>query len=75
MPLERIQAIHLEQSFLHTLTATHKVLLDTAGTNEAEITIYAINTSDAIALRELILSNTEENEATEYTDIKSQKVS
>jgi putative membrane protein len=73
VPLERIQAIHLEQSFLHTLTATHKVLLDTAGTNEAEITIYAINTRDAIALRELILSNTEENEATEYTVVKESK--
>lgn len=73
VPLERIQAIHLEQSFLHTLTATHKVLLDTAGTNEAEITIYAINTSDAMALRELILSNSEENEVPERSITKESK--
>lgn len=73
VPLERIQAIHLEQSFLHTITATHKVLLDTAGTNEAEITIYAINTSDAIALRELILSNTDEGQNIEHSAVKESK--
>lgn len=57
VPLERIQAVHMEQSFLHTLTLTHKLIIDTAGKEDAEVTIYAIPTSDAHALRALILNS------------------
>lgn len=56
IPLERIQAVHLEQSLLHTVTKTYKLLIDTAGTEEAEIKIYAIAADDAIALRQLLLN-------------------
>ncbi len=57
VPLERIQSVHMEQSFLHTLTFTHKLIIDTAGKEEAEVTIYAIPSSDAHALRALILNS------------------
>lgn len=56
IPIERIQAIHLEQSLLHTLSGTHKVLMDTAGTEKEEVKIYAIASEKAIALREIILA-------------------
>ncbi len=56
IPIERIQAIHLEQSLLHTLTGTHKVLMDTAGAEKEEVKIFAIASSDAIALRQIILA-------------------
>lgn len=56
IPLERIQAVHLEQSLLHTLTRTYKVLIDTAGTDEEELKIYAIAAEDAIALRHILLN-------------------
>jgi len=56
IPLERIQAVHLEQSLLHSLTRTYKVLVDTAGTNEEELKIYAITAEDAIALRHILLN-------------------
>lgn len=68
IPLERIQAVHMEQSFLHTLTFTHKLIIDTAGKEDAEVTIYAIPSSDAHALRELILNSVDskvENSETE----------
>lgn len=55
VPLERIQAVHLEQSFLHSVTLTHKLIIDTAGKEGAEVTIYDIPSSDAVALRTLIL--------------------
>ena len=56
IPIERIQAVHLEQSLLHTLTQTHKVLMDTAGSDKEEIKIYAISTEKALALRNIILT-------------------
>lgn len=56
IPLERIQAVHLEQSLLHTLTRTYKVLIDTAGTDEEELKIYAIAAGDATELRQLLLN-------------------
>ncbi|MBL0881899.1 MAG: PH domain-containing protein [Chitinophagaceae bacterium] len=56
IPLERIQAVHLEQSLLHTLTRTYKVLIDTAGTDEEELKIYAIAAEDATALRYILLN-------------------
>lgn len=60
VPLERIQAVHLEQSFLHSVTLTHKLIIDTAGKEGAEVTIYAIPSSDAVALRTLILNQVDE---------------
>jgi len=56
IPLERIQAVHLEQSLLHSLTRTYKVLIDTAGTDEEELKIYAIAAEDATALRLFLLN-------------------
>jgi uncharacterized membrane protein YdbT with pleckstrin-like domain len=56
IPLERIQAVHLEQSLLHSLTKTYKVLIDTAGTDEEELKIYAIAADDATALRHILLN-------------------
>lgn len=55
IPITRIQAVHLEQSLLHTLTGTYKVLMDTAGTEKEEVAIYALNSRDALMLRELVL--------------------
>jgi len=68
VPLERIQAIHLEQSFLHTITLTHKLIIDTAGKEDAEVTIYAIPSSDALALRTLILNSVNEKTNSSATE-------
>lgn len=70
VPLERIQAVHLEQSFLHSVTLTHKLIIDTAGKKDAEVTIYAIPSSHAIALRTLILNKVDES-VTETAETES----
>jgi uncharacterized membrane protein YdbT with pleckstrin-like domain len=77
IPLTRIQAVHLEQSFLHTLSGTYKVVMDTAGTDKAEVEIYALSGRDAMLLRELILQQ-EANEpitANRYNQLNGELVS
>ena len=68
VPLERIQAVHMEQSFLHALTRTHKLIIDTAGNEGAEVTIYAIPSSDAMALRTVILNRLVETDTQTATE-------
>jgi uncharacterized membrane protein YdbT with pleckstrin-like domain len=75
VPLERIQAVHLEQGFLHAATLTHKLIIDTAGKEGAEVTIYAIPSSDAVALRTLILNRVDEKEITAETTPATKLVS
>jgi putative membrane protein len=70
VPLERIQAVHLEQSFLHSVTLTHKLIIDTAGKEGAEVTIYAIPSSDAVALRTLILNRVDESKTVTEAEAK-----
>ncbi len=65
IPLERIQAVHLEQSLLHSLTRTYKVLIDTAGTDEEELKIYAIAAEEATALRNILLNAMKQTADTE----------
>lgn len=62
IPLERIQAVHLEQSLLHTLTQTYKLIIDTAGTDEEEIKIYAIAAAKATDLRYILLNNIQDTD-------------
>lgn len=69
IPLERIQAVHLEQSLLHSLTGTYKVLIDTAGTDEAELKIYAIAAEDATALRRILLNAMQQSVDTEPSQL------
>lgn len=72
IPLEKIQSILLEQSLLHSITGTFKVLIDTAGTEKVESAIYALNTHNAASLKEWILSNRVVQEV-EHTKVQSNK--
>jgi len=56
IPLEKIQTVHLEQHFWHTLTGTTKVLIDTPGSEKTEVAIQALSTTDANAFREMLLA-------------------
>lgn len=56
IPLERIQAVHLEQNLFHRTTGTTKVLIETAGSSGTEMDIQALSMEDAIRLREVMLS-------------------
>ncbi len=70
IPLEKIQSVHLEQHFWHTLTATTKVLIDTPGSEKTEVAIQALTIADATAFRQMILAG-----HVVETDIKSTTVS
>ncbi len=65
IPFSKIQSVHSEQSILHTITGTFKIIVDTAGTQKAEVQFAALSKNVAEALREqLLLSKpTAENEA------------
>lgn len=56
VPLERIQAINLEDNILHRLFQTVKVEVTTAGSSEKEFSIRSIDKETATALKDIILS-------------------
>jgi len=55
IPLDKIQTVHLEQSIWHTLTHSFKVIIDTAGTEKVESSIYALNAAIAASFKQLLL--------------------
>jgi putative membrane protein len=52
IPLQKIQAVHIEQGPLHQLLNIVKLSADTAGSNKTEVTIDALRKPMAEALRE-----------------------
>lgn len=55
IPLQKIQAVHIEQSLLHQLANVAKVKIDTAGSEKTEAVIDAIEVSKAEQLKEFLL--------------------
>jgi len=55
IPIEKIQTVHIEQHIWHRMTATCKLIIDTAGTNKEELTIHALPTKTAAAIKTLLL--------------------
>ena len=60
IPLQKIQAVHIEQSPLHQLLNIVKLSADTAGSNDTEVTIDALRKPMAEALRERLSYHKEE---------------
>jgi putative membrane protein len=54
IPLARIQAVHQHQNVLHRITQTCKLHIDTAGSQEEELSIEGLSLSDAAALRAIL---------------------
>ncbi len=59
IPLNSIQAIHIDQTVLDKILSLVTVTLDTTGTNKEEAKLHLTN-EDAQALRKLILENKED---------------
>jgi len=57
IPLDRVQSVSLEQKLLHRLVEVVQVTLDTAGTDEAEFVIDAIDEPVADALRRAVANH------------------
>ena len=54
IPLNRIQSVHLTQSYLHRLTNTCGMKLETAGTDDTELKIEAIRKERALELQAIL---------------------
>jgi len=63
IPLQKIQAVHIEQNLLHQLANVAKVKIDTAGTEKTEAVIDAIEVHLAEELKAFLLK--ERGKATE----------
>lgn len=60
VPVERIQSISFQQSFLHRVFGAVSVEIDTAGSKGAEFSLMALAEADAVALRDFLLSRKRE---------------
>lgn len=65
IPLERIQSVNMEQKFWNTLTGTTRLIVDTPGTDQAEISLDALSLSDAHDLRNILIASKQEQPAAE----------
>jgi putative membrane protein len=57
IPLKNIQAVHIEQTWMHQLFKIARVKIDTAGSDKAEATIDAIAIDKASMLRTYLMEN------------------
>jgi putative membrane protein len=55
IPLQKIQAVHIEQNLLHQVAKVAKVKIDTAGSEKTEAVIDAIEVPKAEQLKEFLL--------------------
>lgn len=56
IPFSKIQAIHQNQTFLHRLTNTCELIINTSGTAKEEVTIKSISIANAAYLKGLLSS-------------------
>lgn len=57
LPLDKIQAVHMEQTWLHNLLHVSRISIDSAGSEKTEAKIEALDSIRASAIREFILGH------------------
>lgn len=57
IPLDRIQQVNINQSFLQRIIGVHQLEVDTAGSGDKEVSIKAISHGLAVALKKRLLDN------------------
>lgn len=65
IPINRIQSVHLVQTYLHRISNTCQLKLETAGTENTELEIKAINRDKALALQAILQKTTNHPETNE----------
>ncbi|OYZ03041.1 MAG: hypothetical protein B7Y37_00970 [Sphingobacteriia bacterium 28-36-52] len=60
VPINRVQSVHLIETYLHKLTNTCELKIETAGTDATEIEVQAIRKEKALLLQTLLESSIEE---------------
>ncbi len=74
IPLERIQSLNLEQTMVHRLTGTTKIIVETAGATGAEVSIRALDMTKAEALRTLLFkSGLQQNRTSETVEQETEQ--
>ena len=63
IPLDRVQAVHVEQNLLQRLFKVCGLKIDTAGSAGSELVIHALPWDDAHALRNRLLQSAQDSEA------------
>ena len=63
IPLDRVQAVHVEQNLLQRLFNVCGLKIDTAGSAGSELVIHALPWDDAHALRSRLLQSARDTEA------------
>ncbi len=65
VPINRVQSVHLIENYLHKLTNTCAIKIETAGSDATEIEVKAINKEKALSLQSLlqnlVIENSQEN--------------
>lgn len=75
IPFERIQTVQLHQNLLHRIINHCKVAIDTAGTEETEVSIQSLSYSKAISLKELLTQEVVSSVTSEETVEKTIRLS
>jgi uncharacterized membrane protein YdbT with pleckstrin-like domain len=74
LPIERIQAVHIEQTWLHKLLNVSRLSFDSAGSEKMEVQIDALDQARSAALRELILESRTGSTEAEVKDIVKEEI-
>lgn len=67
IPLQKIQQVNIKQSLLQRIIGVYSLDVDTAGSNEKEVSIKAISHSLAVELKSKLLDN--ENNTVNFDDV------
>lgn len=73
IPIDKIQSIHLSQNFLHKVTNTCSIKVDTAGSESSEMTLDAVQISKAELLRDVLTNASVNNIIQEDTTLTTTK--
>ena len=68
IPLQKIQAVHIEQSIVHEVLQIVKLSIDTAGSTKTEVTIDALRRPMAEALRYQLLEGAPEGQEEQHVE-------
>ena len=73
IPLERVQAVHVEQNLIQRVFGVCGLRVDTAGSSGSELRIHALKWDEARALREMLTAeDVPENTTAENTSAETQ---
>ncbi|HYF32740.1 MAG TPA: PH domain-containing protein [Chitinophagaceae bacterium] len=70
LPLDKIQAVHIEQTWLHSLLNASRVSFDSAGSESIEVKIDAINKAEAEGFKRFILDTKPQSSSEELIPVQ-----